>query len=127
MLIDDDALVRNSLAETLADEGIEVDGLANAEDAIILLGSGQAPDVVVTDIDLGIGLSGLDLATIARERHPDVEIILISGTTFDPGRRAVSEHERFLSKPFVPSVLADAIREAVGQAEKRRAPMVSGD
>ena len=58
MLIDDDALIRETLGEMLAEEGIEVDGLANAEDALILLGSGQAPDVLVADIDLGAGLSG---------------------------------------------------------------------
>ena len=34
LLIDDDALVRLLLMDTLAAEGIEVDGLANAEDAL---------------------------------------------------------------------------------------------
>jgi CheY-like chemotaxis protein len=55
LLIDDDALVRETLVDTLAAEGIEVDGLANAEDALVLLGAGQVPDVLVADIDLGPG------------------------------------------------------------------------
>ncbi len=79
LLIDDDPLVRQTLMDTLATEGIEVDGLANAEDALVLLGAGQVPDVLVADIDLGAGLSGLDLAAIARERHPAVQVVLISG------------------------------------------------
>jgi DNA-binding response OmpR family regulator len=62
LVIDDDALVRETLAETLAAEGIEVDGLANAEDALVLLGANQVPDVLVADVDLGAGLTGLDLA-----------------------------------------------------------------
>jgi DNA-binding NtrC family response regulator len=70
LLIDDDALVRQTLADSLAEESIEVDGLADAEDALVLLSAGQVPDVLVTDIDLGAGLSGLDLASIAHERHP---------------------------------------------------------
>jgi YesN/AraC family two-component response regulator len=37
------------------------------------------PDVLVADVALGPGLSGRDLAQIARERHPDVEVVLISG------------------------------------------------
>jgi PleD family two-component response regulator len=41
LLIDDDALVRQTLADTLAEESIEVDGLANAKDALVLLGAGQ--------------------------------------------------------------------------------------
>jgi DNA-binding NtrC family response regulator len=119
LLIDDDALVRQTLADTLADEGIEVDGLANAEDALVLLGAGQVPDVLVADIDLGAGLSGLDLAGIARERHPAVEVVLISGASPGrPGQPALGPHERFLRKPFAPSALAEAIRAAAAAADE---------
>ena len=116
LLIDDDPLVRQLLSETLADEGIEVDGLANAEDALVLLGAGQVPDVLVADIDLGPGLSGLDLAGIARERHPAVEVVLISGTAPPPVPASPDRHERFLQKPFAPSALAEAIRGAARDA-----------
>ena len=117
LLIDDDALVRQSLADTLESEGIEVDGLASAEDALVLLGAGQVPDVLVTDIDLGPGLSGLDLIAIARERHPEVEVVLISGLS-DPGERhALGRRERFLRKPFAPAVLVEAIRDAAASAQ----------
>ena len=113
LLIDDDALVRELLTDTLADEGIEVDGLACAEDALVLLGAGQVPDVLVADIDLGPGLSGLDLAAIARERHPAAEVVLISGSAPDPGQQhALGRRERFLRKPFAPAALAEAIRGA---------------
>ena len=112
LLIDDDALVRQTLADSLAEESIEVDGLADAEDALVLLSAGQVPDVLVTDIDLGAGLSGLDLASIAHERHPAVEVVLISGTSGAPGQPLPGRHERFLRKPFAPATLAQAIRGA---------------
>ena len=118
LVIDDDALVRETLAETLAAEGIEVDGLANAEDALVLLGANQVPDVLVTDIDLGAGLTGLDLARIAFERHPSVEIILISGKPLDQDQGASGRRERFLRKPFSPAALAAAIRDAAAAAAK---------
>ena len=116
LLIDDDPMVRQVLAETLADEGIEVDGLANAEDALVLLGAGQVPDVLVADIDLGPGLSGLDLAAIARERHRAVEVVLISGKPPGPGQISPDRHERFLQKPFAAAALAEAIRAAAAAA-----------
>lgn len=116
LLIEDDDLVRMMLSETLGSDGIEVDGLANAEDALILLGAGQVPDVLVTDIDLGPGLNGFDLAEIARSRHPDVEVILISGTAPKSETRRLRRHERFFQKPFATADLAAAIREA-GTAE----------
>ena len=115
LLIDDDALVRLLLMDTLAAEGIEVDGLANAEDALVLLGAGQVPDVLVADIDLGPGLSGLDLASIAQERHPAVQVVLISGTSPAPGllgrrrgqrRRLAHQRERTSGTPsfsFIPA------------------------
>jgi DNA-binding NtrC family response regulator len=121
LLIEDDALVRQTLADTLAEESIEVDGLANAEDALVLLGAGQVPDVLVTDIDLGAGLSGLDLAGIAQERHPAVEVVLISGTSAAPGHPPPGRHERFLRKPFAPAALAQAIRGAAADAADRAA------
>jgi CheY-like chemotaxis protein len=114
LLIEDDDLIRSTLAETLSDEGIEVDGLANAEDALVLLGAGQVPDVLVTDINLGPGIDGVDLADMARARHPDVEIVFISGQPFGTEGRALGVHERFVRKPFTPSDLAAVIRQAAG-------------
>ena len=106
--------------DTLAEEGIEVDGLACAEDALVLLGAGQVPDVLVADIDLGPGgpgLGGLDLAAIGRERHPGFAVVLISGTVPNPGpRHALGRRERFLRKPFAPAALAEAIRGAASAA-----------
>lgn len=116
LLIDDDTMVREMLAETLAAEDIEVDGLANAEDALVLLGANQVPDVLVTDVDLGAGLTGLDLARIARERHPTVEIVLISGKPLEGNQGFGERRERFLLKPFASDALAEAIREAAAAA-----------
>jgi CheY-like chemotaxis protein len=118
LVIDDDALVRETLADTLAVEGMEVDGLANAEDALVLLGANQVPDVLVADVDLGAGLTGLDLAKVARERHPGVEVVLISGKPLDRGQGPYAGRERFLRKPFSPAALAAAIRDAAAAAAK---------
>lgn len=112
LLIEDDAEARASLAELLGEAGIEVDGLANAEDALVLLGAGQVPDVLVTDIDLGPGLDGVGLAEMAQARHPDVGIVFISGDPQDAHGHRLGTHERFLQKPFRASELAAAIRDA---------------
>jgi len=114
LLIEDDQQVRTTLMEMLSDEGLDVEGLANAEDALVLLGAGQVPDVLVTDIDLGPGLGGIDLADMARAKHPEVEVVLISGTPSNPRGRPLREHERFLRKPFTASSLAEMIRAAAG-------------
>jgi DNA-binding response OmpR family regulator len=120
LLVEDDALLRMALTDTLDAEGIQVSGLANAEDALILLGAGQIPDVLVTDVGLGVGLNGFDLADMARARHPGVEVILISGSRPDARSRPLHRHERFLHKPFDTATLSAAIRAAgAGNAAKR--------
>lgn len=115
LLIEDDALLRMILTDTLNEAGMEVNGLANAEDALILLGAGQVPDVLVTDISLGKGLSGFDLADVARARHPEIGVILISGTVAEIERHPLRRRERFLEKPFAPAALAAAIRAAASK------------
>ncbi len=108
-------LVRELVAEGLADHGFDVTGIAFAEDALVLLGSGEPVDVLVTDIDLGDGLTGMDVAAVARTRHPDIELIFISGRPVDREGRAPHPHEHVLLKPFRPSELADLIRRAAAQ------------
>ena len=112
LLIDDDALVRELLMDTLAAEGIEVDGLAAAEDALVLLRAGQVPDVLVADIDLGPGLSGLDLAAIACERHPAAEVVLISGSAPDSGQPAERSAGAGIGRPR--PALCAATRKELG-------------
>ncbi len=114
MLIDDDALVREMVLEGLSEEGFLVEGIASAEDALVLLSAGQVPDVIVADVNLGLGLSGADLAAIARERHPEVALLLISGEaqvgSFADASTSWDRH--FLSKPFSAEALSRAIRAA---------------
>lgn len=112
LLIEDDHTVRAILVDLLAEHGIEVDGLTNAEDAIVLIGAGQIPDVLVTDINLGPGLDGVDLAEMAQAKHPDVGVVFISGDPYNAHGHRLGEHERFLQKPFRTSDLAAAIRDA---------------
>ncbi len=120
LLIEDDVLVRTHLMEALGEEGIDVDGLTNAEDALVLLGAGQVPDVLVIDVNLGSGLDGIGLADMARAKHPDVGIVFISGGSFGTQSHRLREHERFLRKPFTTSSLAKTIRDAAGMMPDRR-------
>jgi DNA-binding response OmpR family regulator len=120
LLIEDDQMIRTILTESLTEEGFEVSGLANAEDAIILLGAGDVPDVLVTDIDLGAGLDGHDLARMAQTNHPDVGIVFISGRYSDSQHQSLRDHERFLLKPFTLPRLVKSIRDAAGDCSAAR-------
>ena len=100
LVVEDDPSVRELIAEILTGDGIEADGVGYAEDALVLLGSGEPIDLLVTDIDLGDGLTGIDLAEVARSRHPDVELLFITGNDGDRDGRTPMPHEHVLQKPF---------------------------
>ncbi len=109
LLIEDDDVMRVTVADILLDEGVEVDAVSNAEDALVLLGSGQVCDVLVTDIDLGAGLDGLALADSVRSRYPEIAVVFVSGLPTAPA--AISPRDRFLAKPFRPRQLVAAIEQ----------------
>jgi len=113
LVIEDDGLVRASVADLLQDEGMEVDAVSNAEDALILLASGQDCDVLVTDINLGVGLDGLALADNVRSRYPAISVVFVSGRPEAP--EGMSRRDRFLAKPFT----ARQLVAVIGQLAQR--------
>jgi DNA-binding NtrC family response regulator len=115
MLIEDDPLVREMVLDSLAEDGMTVEGLASARTRWCCSAPGQVPDVLVADIDLGAGLTGTDLAAIARERHPEVAVVLISGAIPADKARVISRRDRLLRKPFSPERLGQVIREAAAE------------
>ncbi len=109
LLIEDDELIRMMVADSLQDDGIEVDAVSNAEDGLVLLGSGQVCDVLVTDINLGAGLDGLALAGSVRARYPAISVVFVSGRPEVPA--GMASRDRFLQKPFTPRQLVQTIEE----------------
>lgn len=78
LLVDDEDVVRASTAEMLVDMGYDVVEAASAEQALKLIGSGLAPDLVVTD-HLMPGMNGTDLARAVVELLPGTRILIVSG------------------------------------------------
>lgn len=62
LVVEDEALVRMDMAEFLRECGYRVHEAANAKEAIEALQSKFAVDLVFTDINLGEGMNGLELA-----------------------------------------------------------------
>jgi two-component system cell cycle sensor histidine kinase/response regulator CckA len=108
LLVEDDELIRNILGEALDEAGLDTVRSPNAEAALELMAA-DAPRVMVTDINLGAGMDGLELGRAARQRFPDLPIVYISGRY--AGVAGLRDDERFLPKPFSASALLRAIAE----------------
>ena len=79
MIVDDEAAIRESLAEALADQPGEVQTAADGKHALELL-SRAAPDIVLTDVRMP-EMDGLALLREIRRLMPQVDVVLM--TAFD--------------------------------------------
>jgi len=77
LLVEDDELVRDMLAQMLQRASHHVLQATNGDEAIDVLKIAH-PDIMVTDIIMP-KKSGITLISEVRNKHPDMEIIAISG------------------------------------------------
>jgi two-component system chemotaxis response regulator CheY len=115
-LIEDNGLVRESLAFSLRDHGYEVMASADGREGLALV-LRERFDAVITDLDLP-GLHGLSLIREFCSACPDVPVLAITGGTFQGGQD-VTETAReagavaCLLKPFKPGDLMRALAAAL--------------
>jgi DNA-binding NtrC family response regulator len=107
LLVEDDSLQRELMANALAGEGFEVVECTTAEAAeAIVASTGADLLALVTDQNLAGEMTGTELAAYARERHPHLSIVVMSGSTV----ASLPKDAVFLQKPFLPCKLLEAIR-----------------
>jgi DNA-binding NtrC family response regulator len=106
LIVDDDPLQRECLADLLRSEGLEVVECANGEVAeLVLASTGAELRALVTDVELGGEMSGVELAQYAKRRFPGLNVVMISGQ----GPPYIPQDTRFLMKPYQPQQLLEAV------------------
>lgn len=113
LVVEDEFLIRFTLAEILGDEGFDVIEAEDGVQAVALLGNGGV-DLVMTDVNLPGGVSGWAVADAARERHASLPVVFVSGGAEPPSGRRPSPHDTFVQKPYSPADLVALVRRAVG-------------
>jgi DNA-binding response OmpR family regulator len=77
LLVDDEEEFVSALSERLMLRGIEVDTALDGEEALARLRE-KEPDVVILDVMMP-GLSGLEVLKQIRVKHPQSQVILLTG------------------------------------------------
>ncbi|MDQ2104876.1 PAS domain-containing protein [Azospirillum isscasi] len=85
LVVEDDPIVAMTVSTALEDAGFAVLSAATAEEALPFL-SGDGVDVLLSDVVMPGGMSGIDLAREARERRPGLPVILATGYSEDIAR-----------------------------------------
>jgi CheY-like chemotaxis protein len=115
LVIEDDLLVRLSIADYLRDAGFLVVETSNASEALTIIASQTQIDLVFADISLPGWMDGEVLANWLSIRRPDIPIILTSGSV-TPTLRRDPDMLRFISKPYSMIKVEEEIRELLGRA-----------
>ena len=103
--------------------GYEVLEVSNGTDALALLQSTEQPiDLILTDVVMP-GMSGMELVDRARQHHPDIPVLYMSGYAPDlPADSTDSDTCDFLAKPFKTKQLVSCIQRLLTTAARRVSP-----
>jgi DNA-binding response OmpR family regulator len=116
LIVDDDALLRRSLAFNLEQAGYRVSNAENAEDAL-LLARRDPPDLVLLDIGLP-GMDGLDaLRQIKKEFEIPVIFLTARRKELDEVLGLELGADDYVTKPFDLSVLLARIKNVLRHVE----------
>ena len=108
LLVEDDREVSALTRELLASLGFSVTHVTGAEAALGALANSRHIDIVLSDIMMPGGVSGVQLAREMRRRHPDLPILLTTG--YVESAADIKDGEfNLLLKPFSLEALAEAL------------------
>ena len=116
LLAEDEHLIGLAIQDALEDGGYTVNHVTSGRDAIEVLEQNDPPVLgVITDIRLGQGPTGWDVAHRAREISPTISIIYMSGDSVHEHPSKGVPDSIMLQKPFAPAQLVTAISTLLNQ------------
>ncbi len=115
LVVEDDPFVRSHAISTLEGVGYRVIVASDGPEALSLLRGGADPDLLFTDVVMPGGMSGWDLAALAREMRPSLKVLFTSGYPLEAlaDRGQVAPGAPLLSKPYRIADLAKRVRDVL--------------
>jgi CheY-like chemotaxis protein len=123
LVVEDDEEVRGTVCDLLTDLGYRVLKARDAHNALAIVDSGVAIDLLFTDVVMPGPLRSPELARHARARLPDIAVLFTSGYTDNAivhGGR-LDQGIELLSKPYTREALARKIRHVLRNQRQRAA------
>lgn len=112
LLIEDESLIRSSLARALRKDGVVISEAQNCQEAREKL-KNEGCNLAIVDLYLEDGMHGLNLLSEIRQQAPQAKIIVITAFGSAEVKEAALKEgvDRFYDKPFE----IEHIRNAVNQ------------
>lgn len=121
LLVDDEAELRCSLREALEADGYKIDDVDSTQSALARVGRKHYP-VIITDLNMPGGPSGLDLIAAVKAKDPKTLCIIITGyATLGVSIEAIKRGAYdFVQKPFKLEELEAVLDRALDHARLLR-------
>ena len=107
LLVEDEALVREMIAEELREAGLNVIEAGDGDLALKLIAAHDDIDLLLTDIKLPGSTDGWEVARQARRRFASIPVVYASGHA--TSRSAEVPNAVFFNKPYRPSAVVQLI------------------
>ncbi len=112
LLVEDEAAVRELICRVLERVGYMVVPVASAREGLLVAEGSTALDLVVTDVVMPGGMSGVEMGERLSRSRPSLPVLYVSGYTedvkFHP--QAGTRGLHFLGKPFQPEELLSRVK-----------------
>lgn len=119
LLVEDEGLIRTTVAEFLQDKGFKITEARDGDEAARLLETSCNFDVLFTDVRMPGTLDGIDMALQARRRYPELPLLIASGyaTQLTARLDALQPAAAFLGKPYKLKHVVDTLRHLAAESQ----------
>ena len=116
LVVDDEPVVREFVAQILRDAGHVVLEAEDGIQALRLIETAQTIDLLVTDVGLPGGLNGRQVCDALRQDSPGLKVLFITGYAESTvlGEGFVTDITQVLTKPFSVAVLESKVARMLG-------------
>jgi DNA-binding NtrC family response regulator len=122
LIVEDEKAIQLALRGLLRRDGYDVDLADTGEDALRMLAEKTPYDLVITDLALGRGISGMDVLRASKEARAETAVVMI--TAHGSEKVAVEAMkqgaEDYVPKPFDNEELRVVVRKALERTQLKR-------
>jgi CheY-like chemotaxis protein len=117
-VVEDEVLIQAVVCPALEDAGFSVMVASSGDDAVSILEKDEPPPIraLVTDVALRTDVSGWDVARRARELHPDIPVVYMTGGNADEWAANGVPNSVLITKPFAPAQIVTAVAQLLNAA-----------
>ncbi|MBP0111717.1 MULTISPECIES: response regulator [Bradyrhizobium] len=115
LVVEDEALICSVIEDALLDNGFEACSVHSGEAAMSTFRDGrEGCRALLTDVNLGDGISGWELARQIREITPDFPVVYMTSASAPDWKSQGVDGSVLIRKPFAPAQLAAAVSQLLG-------------